>query len=276
MNLETVLAMPELQGLFRFITEGTLLKILVVVVIVAIVWIVADRILRGILKKTEALGSERSEKIRTSVRTLRMFMRYGLIIITVLVILQICGVNVAAFLTGLGVISIVVGLALQDALKNIIMGVNILIDGFYKVGDYLEYEGQLVRVEEMNLRMTRMKVDPTGDMIVVPNSQIVKSVRVTGRFDIDVPLPYEMTYDGIDEAMTAVLARLRVMPEVEECENKGIMDFGSSAIFVKLRIKARPSRRNQTRRDCMNVIKQVLDEKGIQIPYTQVDVHQKP
>jgi hypothetical protein len=56
----------------------------------------------------------------TFINLLRNATKYIFLFLGVLIILQINGVNVTSLMAGVGIISIVVGLALQDALKDII------------------------------------------------------------------------------------------------------------------------------------------------------------
>ena len=66
-------------------------------------------------------------------------LRYLLLLVTILLILQINGINVTSLVAGLGIVSAVVGLALQDILKDVIMGLHILSGRFFSVGDAVRY-----------------------------------------------------------------------------------------------------------------------------------------
>ena len=55
-------------------------------------------------------------------------------IIATLFVLQLLGFNVSSVIAGVGIVSAIVGLSLQDALKDIIMGFNIIIDSYFSVG----------------------------------------------------------------------------------------------------------------------------------------------
>ena len=73
------------------------------------------------------------------------------------IILQINGVNVSSIIAGVGVVSVIIGLALQDALKDIIMGVNVLVDDYFSLGDIVkldDIEGKVVEIGIKNIKIS--------------------------------------------------------------------------------------------------------------------------
>ena len=66
-------------------------------------------------------GKKRTSKFMTHTKFIANIIKYFIIIFVVLFVLQINGINVSSVLTGLGVAGVVVGFALQDLLKDIIM-----------------------------------------------------------------------------------------------------------------------------------------------------------
>ena len=81
-----------------------------------------------------------SNKGKTYVKMLRCIIRYIFIIVTVLIVLQINGVNVSSVLAGVGILGAIFGLAIQDWLKDIIRGSSILSDNYFSVGDVVKYK----------------------------------------------------------------------------------------------------------------------------------------
>jgi small-conductance mechanosensitive channel/CRP-like cAMP-binding protein len=85
-------------------------------------------------------------------------------------------VDVAPFLTTSAILSVVLGLALQDTLGNLFAGVAINLDRPFSIGDWVEVDGQKGQVHEITWRATKI-LTRQHQMIVVPNSQIAK-VRI--------------------------------------------------------------------------------------------------
>ena len=92
----------------------------VVVLVSTLFYIIFSRILTSREKQnTKVFGNKKN---RTFLRMLRSIVKYILIILTTLIVLQIFGVDVSSMLAGVGIIGIVIGFAIQDALKDIIKG----------------------------------------------------------------------------------------------------------------------------------------------------------
>lgn len=83
-------------------------------------------------------------------------------------------VNLDAFLTGSGIVAVVIGIAMQDTLANIISGVALQIGKPFKVGDWLIVENNRAEVVEVNWRSTKLR---TNDDIYldIPNKTIVSA-----------------------------------------------------------------------------------------------------
>ena len=67
-----------------------------------------------------------SKKRRTYLRMFRSIVVAAMIIVVILTVLQLLGINVSSMLAGVGIASIVIGFALQDALKDIFRGLEIV------------------------------------------------------------------------------------------------------------------------------------------------------
>lgn len=98
-------------------------------------------------------------------------LKYVLLLIDIMIILGMYGINVKAFLAGLGLVSLVVGLALQDMLKDFICGLFIIIDDQYSVGDYVEIDGFRGSVITVGLKSTKVK-NYLGDVRVFSNRKV--------------------------------------------------------------------------------------------------------
>ena len=112
-----------------------------------------------------------------------------LLIIVSVIILQINGVNVSSIIASLGVITVIVGFALKD----IIMGINIVMNDYFSVGDVLKINNVEGKVIEIGLKFTRMKDINNGNIFVISNRNISEALNLSEQLDIDMPLPPEET-----------------------------------------------------------------------------------
>ena len=99
-------------------------------------------------------------------------MLYVIIVITVLLILQINGINVSSLLAGVGIMGAVIGLAIQDWLKDIIRGTSILSDNYFSVGDIIRYNGIEGKVVVIGLKTTKIQELKTGYIKSIANRKI--------------------------------------------------------------------------------------------------------
>lgn len=87
---------------------------------------------------------------------------------------QVWGQEIEAALTALGLGSIVIGLALQEPLGNIVSGLMLLLERPIAVGDWVEVDEVRGKVVEINWRSVHIET-PTRELQVVPNVELYKA-----------------------------------------------------------------------------------------------------
>ena len=111
-------------------------------------------------------------KVEASLRNfLRSLVKALLMIVLVLAIVQTLGVNTSSFLALFASAGLAIGMALSGTLQNFAGGVILLLLRPYKVGDYIEAQGQSGTVESIGLFSTCLKT-PDNQTIYVPNNTI--------------------------------------------------------------------------------------------------------
>ena len=154
-------------------SEFTPLKLIVVITLIsALVWVTrrvtrwfVDRVLarRGFdIGMREALGA---------------IVRYGVMALGVLVILQSAGIDLTSLNVLVGAIGVGLGFGLQNIMSNFFSGLIILFERPIKIGDRVEIAGAIGEVRDIAARATTIVTDENV-AIVVPNSQFI-SERVT-------------------------------------------------------------------------------------------------
>lgn len=212
---------------------------------------------------------------RTYLRMFNSILKYIVLGVIVIVILQVNNINVSSIVAGIGLVSVIAGLALQDALKDIIMGFNIIIDGYFSVGDVVKIDNIEGKVIEIGLKATKMKDVNTENFFVVANRNISQALVLSKQLDIDVPMHYELEVSVIESVMQIISKKISELKNVENAEYKGINEFADSAMIYKIRIHCNPEFKPQIKREANRIIKLELDENGINIPYKQIDIHNK-
>lgn len=249
-----------------------LLYNLAAIILIIALWKLNTNFYRHLMKNTDrdAAGSS----LRLSViKTVYTAARYAILLMGTLTLMQINGINVTSILTGLGIASAVVGLAIQEPLKDMISGFQIVTDHFFKEGDVITYEGKTGIVTFFGIRATRIRVLETNQTLTVSNRNI-SEITVVGRDClIDIPLPYSLSAEESSKVMEQAAERIRNEGTADTCVYEGIQEFADSAIIHRLRMECDPVKHLETKRAARKTVSLVLEENDIAIPFNQLDVH---
>ncbi len=111
----------------------------------------------------------------------------GAFVLTVVIgvtwLLRTLGATSTAIVTSLSVITVAIGLSVQDILRNLVAGVYLLLEQPFKIGDEIAVKGIAGEVEGIDIRTTILRTDE-GLQVLVPNSVVFTEV-VTNRSAYD-------------------------------------------------------------------------------------------
>jgi small conductance mechanosensitive channel len=147
---------------------------------------------------------------RTVAAFLSSLVRYALLAVTLVLMLQVVGIHATSLVAVIGASSLAIGLALQGTLSNMAAGVMLLIFRPFKLGDSIEVAGKSGTVQNLNLFFTELA---GGDnvQILIPNGQvwgqamINNSVYGTRRVALKIPVPFAKNPDAIAERIKSFL-----------------------------------------------------------------------
>ena len=202
-------------------------------------------------------------------------LRIVIILVAVIVVLQVIGINTGTLTTALALVLAVLGFAFQDSLKDVFMGLIILIDNYFKVGDAVCYEERDGIVVNFNLRTTKIKMIDDNSVLAISNRNISQIAKLSNMNDIDVGLSYDEDVKKVYKTLAEVCERVKKIENVEDSMFKGTQSFDDSVINYRVRFFCHPINRPDAKRAVMREIQKGLDEAGIKIPYRQLDVHTK-
>ena len=215
------------------------------------------------------------KKKRTYMRMIKSIICTLFIVIITLIILEAFGINVTSMLASVGVASVIIGFALQDALKDIIRGIEIISSNYYDIGDIIKFGDNLGEVQSITLRTTRIQDINTMNIVSIANRNIDKVEVDTGYIYIPVPLPYELKIEKADEIMKEITKNLQKTDLTLTADYQGLSKIGSSTLDYQVVITCDPINRLQARRNCLHTIVKTLEDHKITIPYEQLDIHTK-
>jgi len=216
-----------------------------------------------------------NKKNRTYLKLIKSLTRYIFIILTVLILLQVNGVNVSSLLAGVGILGAVIGLAIQDWLKDIIRGSSILSDSYFSVGDIVKYNDIEGKVLVIGLKTTKIQDIRTNNIISIANRNIEQIEVVSNVIYINIPMPYELPVKKAENVVENIVNATSKNDNVEGCRYLGVNDLADSSIKYLIEIKCEASNKLSVRREALRTILLELEKNEISVPYNQIDVHTK-
>lgn len=183
--------------------------------IVAAVALLIARGVRGVTMR--ALARNRAQANVTVL--IGNLAQLGVIAIAVLLILAIYTQGAFGWiLASFSVVGIVIGLSLQDILKNFVAGMWVLVERPFRIGDSIEVTGYSGIVEDISFRTTQLRTDD-GREVIVPNGTFITSPVVnltrfpTRRAAAWLVLPADEKAVTIDEIRSALAKTGGISPE---------------------------------------------------------------
>lgn len=203
----------------------------------------------------------------------------SLYVVLFITIAMIVGVPAASLVAVLGSCGLAIGLALQGGLSNIAGGIILLCTKPFDIGDFIDDGSHTGTVTDIGLFYTTLKT-PDNKRVVIPNgtaanaSIIDYSAYDTRRLDIELSVKYDSDIEVVKETLLAVANAHELVlkdpaPFVRLCEQ------GEYALKFKLRVWVNSSDYWTVNFDLLENTKKVFDKCGIEIPFPQLDVHQK-
>lgn len=251
-----------------------------VLILITVIFI-TTLLLRLVLKLiTRKLPNEDKSKIDVVFG----YFRWLIYIVIFLVTLHSLGVNVTAVFAASAALMIGVGLALQTLFQDIISGIFILLDQTVHVGDIIELEGKVGRVEEIKLRTTRA-ITIDNKVLVIPNHLYLtnslynwtqngqatrESVEVGVAYGSDVQLVKKLMFQAA-KTQSGVID----FPEPTVL----FTNFGDSSLDFKVSFTIDDSFNARFPQSGIRFeIDKLFRENNVSIPFPQRDIHiiQKP
>ena len=254
--------------------DSELLRSLIAILI-AIVVINLFRIVIRMFIKTGRSSFEKKRR-NTIVKLLENIVKYIIIVLAVLYILDTYGIDTKSLVAGIGIAGVVIGLALQDFLKDLISGLSIILDNYFVIGDIVEFDGFTGEVVEFGLKSTKIRAF-SGETLCLSNRNIDKINNLSQKSSnvfITIPTAYEISEEKVKKALNDAIKEIIKNTEADDqSEYLGIDEFSSSSINYIIKIHCPQDKRIPTKRAALSIIKRIYDEQKIKIPYNQLEVH---
>ena len=258
------------------IAHGLIIKyggqlVLAILVLIIGLWVVKI-IVNAIGRSMEKRNTDAS--LRPFLKSLISALLKVLVIISVM---SLVGIPMTSFIAILGAAGLAVGLALSGTLQNFAGGVMLLIFKPFKVGDFIDAQGFMGTVHEIQIFNTILKT-PDNKTIIIPNGGLSTgamtnfSTEPTRRVDFSFGIGYS---DDIDKAKTIIDGLIQAESRIRKDPEAFIAvgELADSSVNLTVRVWVDSADYWGVHFDMIENVKKAFDKEGISIPFPQRDIH---
>lgn len=208
---------------------------------------------------------------RTLMNILKSAVRYVLYFVGAMTALDRLGVPTSSIVATAGIGGLAVGFGAQNLVKDVITGFFILMENQYSVGDYVQVGDVAGIVEDMGVRVTKIRAFG-GELHIVPNGRIEQVTNYMGtamRITLDVRVSHEENLERVIAILNDLFLQLQVdIPGLVEGPTVlGVSDLTESAVVIRVLARAQAMQQFGIERQIRGAIKERFDAEGIMVPY---------
>lgn len=272
-------ATAELQKTFGMLAGGTTgafspARLMTALAVVILMWMLTS-ISCALLEKVSK-GKKRSETVASL--TISVIKVVGSIA-TIVWVLSVMGVDIGTIFASLGIMSLIIGFGVQSLIEDCVTGLFIIFEGLYNIGDIIVLDSFRGTVEKITLRTTTIK-DSGGNLQVINNSDI-RNVQNRSAIEslavCDIGITYEADIREVEAIVLPEMDRLYAENQdvfLEAPKYAGVQTLDASSVVLRFTVKTLEANYFPATRRLNREMKCLFDDKGIEIPFNQIVVHQ--
>ena len=221
-----------------------------------------------------AQNGEMQKNIDTLSGVLTRAAKLTIIVVTVFLVMDQIGIDLAPLLVAAGAVAIGVGFAVQNLIRDVLSGSFIILENQYRIGDVVNIAGIGGLVEDINLRRTVLR-DLDYKQHYIPNGQITTTTNYTkdkSRVNINIGVAYKTDLQHAIDVLNRVGQELANDEEwgpiiLDPIQALRVDNFGDSAIEIKVLGEVLPIRQWDVAGQYRMRVKSAFDDEGIEIPF---------
>ena len=198
-------------------------------------------------------------------------------VLLIVSVIGMVGVEMTSFIAIIGAAGLAVGMALSGTLQNFAGGVMILMFKPFKVGDFIEAQGYLGKVAEIQIFNTILKT-PDNKTVIVPNGSLSNSsmtnysTEPTRRVDFTFGIAYG---DSVDKAREIIAGLLQADKRVLDDPKPMIVlsELADSSVNLAVKVWVQSADYWDVFFSLNENVYNTFAKEGINIPFPQMDVH---
>ncbi|GAA4358742.1 mechanosensitive ion channel family protein [Angustibacter luteus] len=292
----TEFSAADAKNLPTWLTENVvppLVRILTILFVAAVIRFILLRLLRrlirGTVQSTDKLAENRATRVlvsatgalneRRRARTETLGSVLGSVItgvvfgIAFLMILSELGFNLAPVLASAGVAGVALGFGAQSLVKDYLSGIFMLLEDQYGVGDLIDTGEAVGTVEEVTLRITKLR-DGSGVAWYVRNGEIVRVANKSQGWStaiVDIPVAYAEDIERAKQVISDVVAQVYADESfagiiLDAPTVAGVEQITGSTVTIRVIAKTEPNEQWGVQRAIRERVKVAFDAAGVRAP----------
>lgn len=233
----------------------------------------------GLIQFLLGLIKPKKNRTRTVIALVKNVLRYAVILAAICVVLTLF-VDLGTVFAGLGIVALIIGFGAESLIADVVTGMFILIDNQYNVGDIIEINGFRGTVTDISVRTTVI-TDVGGNVKIVNNSDmknILNRSDNSSRAVAVFPIPYETDLEALEEKLPALMQSIHdahpaLMKSVPVY--LGVDELADSCVMLKFVVEVAEADIFSGARILNRDLFVGMRKLGIEVPFPQIDVHQK-
>jgi len=228
---------------------------------------------RVIAQATGAVHERHRQRTETMGSLLRSIVTFTVALVAVLTIMKQVGIELAPMLATAGVGGVALGFGAQSLVKDFLSGIFMIFEDQYGVGDVIDTGEATGTVEEVSLRVTRLR-DGTGVVWYIRNGEIVRIGNKSQGWAtalVDIPVAYSENLERVLPLIRSVVHALDEAPEwqdklLEEPNVVGVESMTGNSVIIRVVAKTAPQQQYGVSREIRERVKAAFDAEGIKAP----------
>jgi small-conductance mechanosensitive channel len=230
--------------------------------IIIVTFLLLAIIKKYLIKKVAYTGKDEQHR-NTFIGVVFSVIQYLVIVAAVVIVLRLHGVNIFSIVTGLGIMATIIGLALQDTLKDIIAGINIYNSNFYKVGDMVRYNGEECDVKYFSARVTKFQSIFTGSTYTVCNSSITSIEKIKDIKILSLEFNFDVDIKKINKAFEKTVEKGKDIENIKEMSYLGLIYFGQQGAVYGILYKCPAHKDMIARMQLCKILHEEVNKAGV-------------
>ncbi len=245
-------------------------KVVIILVLLFIIQRIVDLVTRRLIRLAQSGSVVRAAQLRTFVTIIRATTYSVLGFLAFLQILKLLAINVGPLLASAGILGVGIGLGAQSLFKDVLNGIFILLEDQYNVGEVVKIATLTGTVEDLTLRLTRLR-DGDGTLYIIPNSQISTVSNLSRDFAVatlPVVVDASANPDHVIATLNTLADALQTDPAfaaliLEKPSVLGVDKIDGRSIIYPVTLRVRPNQKDPILRELRRRIVLTFEQEGI-------------